>query len=267
MEPSKLPVTRVALERVLARAAALQTAAGEASDAADSLTEAQVVELGREVGLSPAHIKQALAEERAQIVPMAESGAGVSYRLFGPGEVAAQRVVRGKPARLLENLDRWMQRDELLRTVRQRSDTLVWEPARGLVGSLRRAFGSRDYALVRATDVIATVVPVEDSSTLVRLHANFTGLRSAAAKQSVAGAVVGSAATGAAIVMGFMIPIAIIPAIGVTAMAYAGSRRTQQYAVQRALLTLEQMLDRLERGEAEPPSLRRMIESALPPSF
>src|SRR5688572_29989631 len=110
MEPSKLPVSRAGLERVLARAAELQSAAGETPESTDSLTEQQVVELGREVGLSPAAIRQALAEERAHIVPAGEAGSGIAFQLFGANRVASQRVVRGSPARILDTLDRWMQR-------------------------------------------------------------------------------------------------------------------------------------------------------------
>ena len=53
-------------------------------------------------------------------------------------------------------------------------------------------------------------------------------------------------------------------ALFVVAVHYS-ARRTQQHAVHRASLALEQALDRLERGEAGQPSLLRMIESALPP--
>jgi len=59
--PSARPLDRAALERVLGRAAELQ--AGGA-DAPETLTEAQLLEIGREVGLSPEHLRQALAEER-----------------------------------------------------------------------------------------------------------------------------------------------------------------------------------------------------------
>jgi hypothetical protein len=262
---SKALVSRSQLERVLARAAELQGASGDDSAAAETLTEAQVEELAKEVGLSTTNIRQALAEERARIVPVAEAG-GLAYQLFGANRIGSQRVIRGTPARILETLDRWMQRDELLRVVRQRHDLRVWEPGRGLLDSLRRAFGSRDYALFRANEIVATVVAVDDKSSLARLEADFSQLRSSAAKQSVFGAGLGSAATGAAIVMNVMLPVAIIPAIGLTALSYVGSRRRQQHALQRGLLAIEYLLDRLERGENEPPSLIRMIESALPPS-
>ena len=60
MDSSKSPVTRGALERVLARAAELQSASGDAPES-DAMTEAQLIELGKEVGLSPEHLRQALA--------------------------------------------------------------------------------------------------------------------------------------------------------------------------------------------------------------
>lgn len=262
---SKALVTRTQLERVLARAAELQGLSADASEPSGALTEAQVEELGKEVGLSPASIRQAIAEERARVVPVSEE-AGLGRTLFGESRAGAQRVVPGAPARILDTLDRWMQRDELLRLVRQRSDLRVWEPGRGLVDSLRRAFGSRDYALLRANEIVATVVPMDERSSLVRLEADFHQLRSSGATQTVVGAGVGGVATGAAIVLNVMIPVAILPAIGVTALAYAGARRRQRHAIQRGLLAIEYLLDRLERGENEPPSFMKLIESALPPS-
>jgi hypothetical protein len=262
----KPAVTRVALERVLARAAELQAASGDEGEPSDALTEEQILDLGREVGLSPANIRQALAEERAQIPPLAPSAGGVGDQLFGVSRVAAQRVVRGTPDKLLAVLDRWMQRDEWLRVVRQRADRIVWEPRRGLLAGLRRAFGSRDYALYRANDIAATVVPMDREFTVVRLEADFAVLRRAMAGQTAFATVIGSASTGAAVLMGIMLPVAVVPVVGISAVAYVASRRTHQHALQRALLTIELVLDRLERGETEPPSLMRLIEAALPPS-
>ena len=54
---------RSGLERVLARAAELQSATGETPE---QITEAQLIELGKEVGLSAQHLRQALAEERTR---------------------------------------------------------------------------------------------------------------------------------------------------------------------------------------------------------
>lgn len=268
MASGKAPVTRAALERVLARAAELQSAAGEPTDGTDALSESQILELGREVGLSATHLQQALAEERARLVPAAPPDTGIVRQLFGEGRIGAQRAVPGKPGAVLDLLDRWMQRDELLRTVRVRSDVRVWEPARGFVGSLRRAFGSRDYPLVRANEISATVVALDAATTLVRLEADYSALRSALAKQTAAGVVVGSGVAGMAVMFAVALPVAIAVAPGalIAAGTYYRSRGVQQHAVQRAQLGLEQILDRLERGETQTPSLLKVIEAALPPS-
>lgn len=266
MAESKPPVSRGALERVLARAAELQAATGDESETSDALTEDQVIDLGKEVGLSPEHLRQALAEERVRIGPLSLSGSGLAYRLFGSTRVAAQRVVRGTPERVLATLDRWMQREEWLRVVRQRADRVVWEPRRGFFGAVRQIFRGQDYSLYRANDISATVVRVDGNFALARLDADFTVLRRTMAGQTAAGTVIGAASTGAAILMGIMLPVAVVPAVVIVGAAYVTSRNTQQHALQRATLTLEHVLDRLERGEAQLPSLLRMIEAALPPN-
>jgi hypothetical protein len=263
---SKAIVTRSALERVLARAAELQMASGDDSGPAETLTEAQVEELGKEVGLSTQHIRQALAEERARIEPVSFADSGIGYQLFGPGLVSAQRVVRGKPERILTTVDRWMQRDEALRVKRQRADFISWEPARGVVGSIRRMLGSGDFALARADEVNATVVGVDEEFSVIRLQATFEALRAAMGRGAAAGALFGAASTGVALVLGVMGVVAIAPAIVFTTGSYYSARRRQHHAVERAALALEQMLDKLERGDKETPSFLRMIESALPPS-
>lgn len=265
VDKSKAIVSRAALERVLARAAELQSASGQETEAADSLTEAQVEELAKEVGLSSGHIRQALAEERARIEPMTVSGSGLGYQLFGADLVGAQRVVRGKPERVLALLDRWMQR-EGLRVVRQRADFIIWEPARGVISSVRRMLGGRDDSLFRANEISATAIAVDEEFSLVRLQASFAALRGSMGTRTAVGTVLGSGATGAALLMGVIVPVAIAPAIVVGLASYYSARRTQQHAIERASLALEMVLDRLERGDTEPPSLLKLIESALPPS-
>jgi hypothetical protein len=265
VDRSKALVTRGALERVLARAAELQGTTGEEGER-DTLTEAQVEDLAKEVGLSPQHVRQALAEERARIAPIQVGGTGLGYQLFGADRVGAQRVVRGKPERLLATIDRWMQKDEALRVMRQRPDFISWEPARGVVGSLRRMLGTGDFALARADEINATVVPVDEGSTLVRLQASFGALRSAMGSRTMLGTGVGAAATTVAVtIMNIAVPIAIVPLVALGAGAYYSGRRTQHHATQRAALSLEQLLDRLDKGDTQTPSFLKMIESALPP--
>jgi hypothetical protein len=274
VDRSKALVSRAALERVLARAAELQGASGEDAER-DTLSEAQIEELGKEVGLSPQNIRQALAEERVRI-DLTPAQSSVSGQLFGVEVLETQRVIRGKPERILAAIDRWMQKEEGLKIKRQRPDVIAWEPLRGMFGSLRRMFGTGDFALTRAEEVSGTVVATDEEFTLVRLQASFRLLRSAMKNRTAAGTAFGVAISGAAVAFAVIVPVvmspllwipfAAVPAIASGAGSYYLARQAYQEALQRGHLALEQVLDRMERGDVERPSLIRMIESALPPS-
>src|SRR5450755_5169023 len=95
------PLERAALERVLARAAELQAA--EADPGELTLTEAQILDVGSEVGIPAKHLRQALAEERSRVEVPVERGRVAA--LFGPATVFASRTVRGTPALIFEKLD------------------------------------------------------------------------------------------------------------------------------------------------------------------
>src|ERR1041384_2113959 len=83
---------RASLERVLARASELQAGRG---DIVEEFTEAQLLDLGKEVGLSAQHLRQALAEERTRsIVP--DAAPGFASGIFGPSRVRAGRTIPGK---------------------------------------------------------------------------------------------------------------------------------------------------------------------------
>jgi hypothetical protein len=275
VDKGKALLSRGALERVLARAAQLQGQTGDASET-DLLSEAQVEEIAKEVGLSPAHVRQALAEERAHIEPTKVDGTGLEFQLFGPDFTETHRVVRGQPDRILAALDRWMEREEGLKVKRQRPDIITWEPMRGMFGSLKRLLGTGDFSLTRADQVSATVVEVDRDTTLVRLQARFGGHRLAMRNRTIGATAFGAAVSAGVMVVGSIVPLAgafallvvpaaIVPVTLAGSATYFHSRKTHFESIQRAHLALEQILDRLERGEGERPSLLRMIESALPP--
>jgi hypothetical protein len=273
VDRSKALLSRGALERVLARAAQLQGESGEGAES-DLLSEAQVEELAKEVGLAPEHVRQALAEERAHIEPR-QVGTGLAFQLFGADFTETQRVVRGRPDRILAALERWMEREEGLRVKRQRPDIVTWEPMRGMFGSLKRLLGAGDFALTRADQVSATVVEVDKDNTLVRLHASFGGHRLQMRNQTIGAASFGAAVSAGVVVVGsialsggfaaLVLPAAILPVTAIGGLTYFASRKSHRDSLMRAQLALEQILDRLERGDAERPSLLKMIESALPP--
>ena len=93
------PLDRTAIERVLARAAELQVASSGA-DSSELLTESQLIEIGKEAGISQMTLTQALAEERSRIAVQEEQGFLAS--ITGPAVATATRTVRGSPGDVLE---------------------------------------------------------------------------------------------------------------------------------------------------------------------
>lgn len=264
---SSRPIDRAMLERVLRRASELQAGTSE-PETERELTEAQLLEIGREVGLSPEHLRQALAEERTRVVLPTEST--TVGRMVGPARAIASRTVRGSPERVLAILDGWMQRDECLQLKRRYLDRVVWEARRDLIGNAKRLFriGGRGYELTRAHDVAATAVAVDETRSLVRLEADLSPIRTSHVRMGAltagAGVVAGGSVLTAGLVAGAMlapvIAVAALPVIVAGGMGYGvvhGYARTAR----RVQLALEQLLDRLEfdGGEQRPPSLLQLL--------
>jgi hypothetical protein len=246
------PLERAALERVLARAAELQAA--EADPGELTLTEAQILDVGNEVGIPAKHLRQALAEERSRVEVPVERGRVAA--LFGSATVFASRTVRGTPAALFDKLDDAMQREESLRVKRRFPDRIAWEPRGGMATEFRRIMnvGGHGYRLARAEEVSATVIAIDAERSIVRLDASLANVRS----QRIAGGsgvvVAGGVTAGVLFALGVMAAVAALPvAAGLVGGYYIARSHSPQVA--GAQLALEQMLDRLERGELQRPSL------------
>src|SRR2546423_7253925 len=214
---------RQALERVLARAAELQGASA-LPESSDLISESQLLDIGNEVGLSPATLNQALAEERTRVNVPEERG--LVAQIAGAGFATATRTVPGTARDILATIDAWMVRDECLQVQRRFSDRITWEPQRGLFGKLRRTVNvsGRGFYLMDASQVSATVLPVDALRVVVRLDADIHASR--ARRVGVGGfvAAMGVAASG---VIGLGLIVAHLPlmiAAGGGAPAVSGSR-------------------------------------------
>lgn len=263
-QPSNLPsrIDRAAVDRVLARALELQ-AMGSGEPMAEQLTEAQLMELASEVGLDPVHLRQALAEERTRVAVPEEHGLLAS--LYGSSYASAQRTVNGTPAEVLKALDDWMQRQECLAVQRYFSnERIVWESRRGLIDAVRRRVSGRGQVLARATDVSATVIPVDARRVMVRLDARLLGYRALMANQNAALTVAGMMTAGIFAVLSFPIVAVAAPVAVLAPAGLAAGRASHSRSVHRAQLALEQVLDRLERGEAgRAPTLMSMLAAVV----
>ena len=251
LTPSR-KLDRAALDRVLARAAELQSSSIEGGEAG-GLTEAEIIELGKEAGMSAEHLRQAIAEERTRSAAPDDSGFAASF--IGPATVRASRVVPGTPAELLSAIDSWMQQQESLKVKRRVGDRMVWEPRRDLAAHVQRnlSLGGNDYALTKAAEISATVTRVDATRTLVALDA---GMASYRGNLGLTTGIVGGVGAGASVVVGVLgvfLPIAVLPALVAAPIAWMASRSAQAKAVDRGQLALEQLLDHLERGDHRKP--------------
>jgi hypothetical protein len=257
-KPTNLPATidRAAVERVLARALELQ--AGASGDTSDRLTEAQLLDLAKEVGLDPLNLRQALAEERTRVAVPEEKGLLAS--LYGGATVSAQRTVNGTPAQVLQALDDWMQRQECLKVKRHFGERIVWEADRGVASAVKRVVSGKGDALARANDVAATAIALDATRVVVRLDA-FLGTHRASMAQVNAGLGAASLVAGGVLAaLSFPILAAIAPAVVLVPAVWGIARSAHAKTVERAQLALEQVLDRLERGEAgRAPTLLSML--------
>lgn len=258
-DPSPLPARQVPLDpetiqRVLARAAQLQASSGN-ENGETNLSESQLIEIGKEVGINPTTLTQALAEERSRIVVAEDQS--IFSSITGPGIATASRAIRGTPAEVLSTLDAWMQRDECLQVQRRFPDRITWEPRAGWLGVIQRGlnFNGRGYYLCRANQVAATVVPIEGDRVLVRLDADLSETRASRLKASglvFSGGVLGAGAAGG---VAFLTHAVLVATAGLAAVplligggvAYQVAKSHRQLAM-RAQLALEQTLDRLEFG-------------------
>jgi hypothetical protein len=242
-------IDRAALERIIQRAAELQTAN---RDIGEELTPEQVLALGREVGIPGRYLQQALLEERTRVV--AVRPAGTWDRIAGAAQVVAQRAVPGTVAAVEAALAEWMEEKELFCVQRQQPGRITWEPLGGMAAALRRstaAFsrGSAAMMLARADTVSATILALETGW----CHVVLTAETGTARSQFLGGgaAVVGAGAVGAGlmVVLGALVPVALIPVPVALGIGY-GVARQYRSTLARIQLGLERALDQLEHGAA-----------------
>lgn len=239
-------ISREALERIIQHAAELQ--AGE-HDIGDGLSRAELLALGKEVGIPERYLLQALLEEETHTV--VESARGVLPWLTGPESVTAARVVPGDRPAVERALAGWLEHEELLQVKRRFADVTTWEPRAGAFASLQRAIGvgGKKYALARAGEIAVSITPLESGFCQVRLRADVGHQR----RQRVAGAtgLVGAGVVVAVVLGPVLGALAIWPYVPAAALWMAAVRYTRRHQDEngRIHLGLEQVLDRLERGD------------------
>ncbi len=273
---------RAALERVLARATELQT---QTSDSPEVISEARLLDIGREVGIDPNHLRLAIAEERGRSPMLPEEPGRIALAL-GDAHAGAQRPVPGSPEKVLAALDRWMQREEQFVVKRRFGTRMSWEKKRNAFASISRGLSGRTADLTRADEVSAVVTDVDGARSLVRLDADLRlhrkSQRDGAVVLGVVNGVLAAAWITPLAVLGAVTPadVSVLPFVamigvglgiqaGISTMIWRGIKNSFRSAVARTQLRLEQLLDALEHGDAgSPPSLLEQLrQTLLPPKL
>jgi hypothetical protein len=257
------PIDRAALERIIQRAAELQTAEREIGE---GLTPDEVLALGREVGIPGRYLQQALLEERARIV---EAGpGGFLSRTVGPAAIAAQRVIRGERETIEAALVRWLERQELFSVQRHQPGRITWEPTGGFQAAYRRAFGAvggskHPIMLARADTISCTVLELEPGYCNVALTATARKARAESVGGSAALASAGAVGTAVLAAAGALFPFVLIPLPLGLGLGYMALRRYGPVFT-RIQLGLERALDQLEHGSRAdrllPPAAPRLLD-------
>jgi hypothetical protein len=240
------PIDRDTFQRVLQRAAELQA---QGRDIGEGLSEAEVLALGEEVGISESHLRQALLEERTRHAPPEPEG--ILDRWVASDEVIAERVVQGSEASIQASLIAWLERNELLVVQRATLGRVSFERISSFAGAMRRigisfhARGTRPF-LDKVELLTAVITPLEAGFCHVSLAASLKEARSSYVGGGAALASLGVASGAVVVALG-----APMLLLGATVLMGSGIgwRVTMMFRPirDRARLGLERALDQLEQ--------------------
>ena len=243
MDDERLTPRKVQL--VLRRAAELD----QRAPADEAMSPAEVEALAGEVGLSPAAVRQALAEVRAGAVAEPREP-GALERVLGERTIVVERTVSGSAGEVQRRVERAL-KAQLLRKQRDFGARSIWEHAPGWLPSLRRALDwSRTLPLADARTIDVSIIAAGDGRATVRLAVDVGAMQ----RQVVAGASLGTiAGIAAALVLWAMqtpLPLEWLAAAGATAAGSIASVRNYRQKLTTTETALERLCDSLEH---EPP--------------
>jgi len=247
-----LPARRVSsqeLEAIIRRAVEIQMAAG--GEEGDGIPEAEVVRIGRELGLEPATVRRAIADVRGR--PPAERG--VLSATMGAKTVVAARTVRRPAAAVGMLLEEYLVTCEYMVVQRRFPDRTRYVRGTGMGAAMGRAFRKvqERHASLDLPHMDVAVSAVDEDTCYVELSVDMGSMRSGL----FAGAVAGGGGAAAAIVTA-VLATPIVDPLALTAIPVLGGSLLGMRAIFGSMSRsthekLESFLDRLEHGELRIP--------------
>ncbi|MDF1561513.1 MAG: hypothetical protein P1V51_00640 [Deltaproteobacteria bacterium] len=245
-------ITEAELEKVIRRATELQFRRREY---AAELTRAEVLQIGEEVGLDPAHVQQALSEVKAlSLVPDLPPEAELPTFLFGSAIVQVSRVVPGTLAEVSGRLEGFLTTQECLRKVRNQPGRTLWEPSDGFVSKLQRGmnFAGRPYRLAEARSLAVSIESLDEERSMVTLTVDLSNLRVSAAAGSYSGFTAGTVGLSVAAVLAGGLPLLLVAPLALATTLGLGTLAAERAVRQhrkKLVLSLQGLLDSVEHGE------------------
>jgi hypothetical protein len=242
--PPPQRLTNEQFEMVIRRAAELQARAADAG--ADGLSEEEALRIGRELGLSGAHLGQALAEVRGG----PDEERGLAAKVMGPSRVGASRAVAGDAAGIARLLESYLVEREYLVVQRRLADRTVFVRATGVVAVVARTTTGlfRRSPLLSVETLDVSVRQLEPGFSYVALATDLKGDRTGyLAGGTVLGGMFGG--VGALTLAIAVTPAAALVAVPILAAGVGGMRYAYREAARKVGVQLEALLDRLEHGE------------------
>lgn len=250
---------------------AAELAADEPESVDRGFSDGEVLRIGKEVGLSDHHVRQALAEVKSGAAAVRPRGWRGLRKLFGPGTVWAARLIERRRAVIRKEIDNFMVSGQLLQAVRRRDDLLQYRPSVDWASRVARAASSqsRQHYVAAARMVEVRLEEVDEGSTMVEIHVDPGVIAEFRAGTVATTGIVGvGAGLGLGVVLSAIWPLALAGAAGVAVgslgsvivaslMGSALSRRMGEVQTE-----VEGILDALESGdglEPPPPAWRRWV--------
>lgn len=230
---------------VIRRAAELQARSAEEAGA-EGLSEEDALRIGRELGLSGAHLGRALAEVRGGAV----EEHGVMVKVMGASRFSASRAVPGEAKGLARSLEEYLVDHQYLVVQRRLGDRTVFVRASGILAAVGRTTGElfRREPPLGVENLEVSVRELEPGLSYVRLSTDLAGERTGYA---LGGAALGVGFGGGnAVILGIAVaPVAALVAVPILVASVGGMRYAYQHSARKTMVQLEALLDRLEHGE------------------
>ena len=205
-----------------------------------------------EAGLSPAAVRQAVAELQTGRLPVPVEGRRGRRRAV-PSSIVVERRLPVPADVVSQRLEGYL-KAQMFRVCRRQGDLTIWEQSKSLAANVLRGVDLTDRIRLRRVDGLEVQVTAEGdrgTRTHVRITLDFTKVH----RNARTGVITGAAIEGVSVVLGVAgaalgEPLSLtlpVMTAGPAAATYYSTRSTYGKHVKKAVDAIELVLDELER--------------------